>query len=310
MATGAVVNAVNDAAAGVVSFTVGGTLIGRSESHGGFSVGFPSTGSNRTVLSASGFVERQTNIAAPGSGLQLSLIPASPSFNLAAFDQMFRHAQVGGSGPGLTRWTSAPSLVIERRVVQFTNVCAFSYQGLEDSISGADTDAIITDMRDGFQLLTAGRLGPLASVTTQTAEPGATVIPRQSGKIVVMRAAGLFAADKFWGYACWSTTADGEVTGGFILLDKDFEENPSPFHRSLRMHELGHTLGCQHVTGTTSVMNSNARTEPNQFDQQAARIAMLRPTGNRTPDIDPVSHFATTTALRAAGQPLTWHGAH
>jgi hypothetical protein len=54
-------------------------------------------------------------------------------------------------------------------------------------------------------------------------------------------------------------------------------------------------------------MNSNARTEPNDFDQQSARLAMLRPTGNRTPDIDPISHAAST--LRGA-QTVTWHVAH
>jgi hypothetical protein len=36
-------------------------------------------------------------------------------------------------------------------------------------------------------------------------------------------------------------------------------------------------------------MNSQARTEPNDFDRDAARIAFQRPPGNRTPDVDPTS---------------------
>lgn len=311
--TGSVTSATDDSAAGNVAFTLtaGGTLVGVSDIGGAFSVGFPAAGLNRTFLAAVGFVTRETNILAPAANLKLSLIPST--FDLASFNQMFRHAQVGGSGAGLTRWTSAPGLVIERRVVEFTEICALTYPALDEEINGVDTDRIIADMRDGYQLLTAGRLGPLASIETQEAEAGSTVSPRQSGKIVVMRGVGLTAKLGFWGYACWSRTADGEVAGGFIILDRDFDSSTNPslsqYHRSLRMHELGHTLGCQHVsTGRLSVMNSNARTEPNDFDRQAALIATLRPTGNRMPDTDPMSHSATSAS--PTSQALIWHGAH
>lgn len=299
--TGTLINAIDDAAAGSVSFTVAGTLLGRSEPAGAFSVGFPASGLNRAVLSGPGYVTRETGIAAPATGLRLSLIPST--FDLTSFDQMFRH-----SSSGLTRWTSAPGLVIERRVLQFTDVNASTYQALDETVSTAEADEIIADMRLGYDLLTAGALGPLASVATQLAGAGATVTPRQDRRIVVTRQKGLTASTGFWGYARWSTTADGEVTSGVIILDRDFETGASAFHRSLRMHELGHTLGCQHVTGITSVMNSNARTEPNTFDRQAARLAMLRPSGNRTPDLDPPAHTATTASR--APQALVWHGAH
>ncbi|MEX2272237.1 MAG: hypothetical protein WD690_12240 [Vicinamibacterales bacterium] len=300
--TGTTVNALDDAVAGVVSFTVGGTLVGRSETNGGFSVGFPSSGANRTTLTATGFIERQTTIAAPGANLSLSLIPSA--FDVAAFDQMFRH-----SSSGLTRWKTAPGIVIERRVLRFTEVGAQTFEALEESLNQAEVDAIAADLLAGYDLLTAGRLGPVTSLTTQESAPGSSVTPRQNARIVVTRQDGLTRATGFWGYARWSTTADGEVTSGVIMLDRDFEKAPSAFHRSLRMHELGHTLGCQHVSiERASVMNSNARTEPNTFDQQAARIAMSRPTGNRTPDIDPVSHTATSAARTTHA--LIWHGAH
>lgn len=308
MVTGSVVSALDDAAgAANVAFTVAGTLVGRGDAGGAFAVGFHTSGMNRTTLAADGFVTRETGIEAPGGDRRLSLIPLA--FDLASFNQMFRHTQLTGAGPGLTRWADPPGLVLERRVVDFTDTfCAASYPALDETISDGDGQEILKDMRDGYELLTAGRLGPLASVTTQT-EAGASVSPRQAGKIVVMRAVGLTAKRSFWGYACWSTTADGVVTGGFIILDNDFERNPSPYHRSLRMHELGHTLGCQHVdVSRQSVMNSNARHEPQLFDLQAARVAMLRRPGNRTPDIDPVSHIATTAARIT--QPVTWHGAH
>lgn len=306
VSTGTVVSAIGGAGAGVASFTVNGTLVGRSDANGAFSVGFHDAGVNRTVIAADGFVDRQTGVRAPAAGLQLSLIPSA--LELDAFNQMFRHAPAAGAAAALTRWTDRPALVIERRVLQFTDVGAGSYTALEETLTDADVSSIITDMTDGYAMLTGGLLGTFRSVTSRTSAPGTAVTISEPGVILVTRQVGLTAKANFWGYARWSTTADGEVTRGFIILDRDFEKSTSPFHRSLRMHELGHTLGCQHVTARTSVMNSNAQTEPNDFDRSAARIAHLRPVGNRPPDIDPSSHAATTAAR--TGLPQLWHGAH
>jgi hypothetical protein len=311
--TGVLVSATDDTpVTAPVSFTVASTLLGLSSANGTFTIGFPATGANRTILSAAGFVDRQTDIGAPGADLRLSLIPSS--FDIAAFDQMFRHASVSGQPNGLTRWRTPPRLVLERRVVQFTlPVCQSSYVATDEEIGAADVDRILRDTQDGYDLLTAGRVGPLAGVETQFSGVDAPVATRQSGRILLMRAKGLQSPqNNYWGYACWSVTADGEVTGGFIVVDRDFDLSVNPslrqYHRSLWMHELGHTLGCQHVTGRDSVMNSNARLQPSTFDLQAARIATLRPTGNRPPDIDPVSQ--TATSLARVTPSLTWHGAH
>lgn len=300
--TGSIVSALDEAAgAPNAAFTVNSTLVGRSDAGGQFTVGLPASGVNRAVLSAAGYVARETGINAPGDNLRLSLIPST--FNLAAFDLMFRP-----SGGGLARWTSAPAIVLEHRVVQFAgNTCVQSYQALDETISDADSDEILTDLRDGYELLTAGLIGPLTSVTTQLSAGGSTVEPRRDRTIIVMRGEGLFAATGYLGSACWSRSADGSVTSGFIVLDNAFESAASRFHRSVRMHELGHTLGCTHVTGQVSVMNPSARIEPTEFDRQAARIAALRPIGNRSPDIDPFMHVAA--AIRAS-QPVTWYRAH
>ena len=303
--TGTALNAFTDGAAPSVAFAANGVALGRSAADGTFRVGFAATGDNRITMSGAAFVERQTGIQAPGANLRLSLIP-STGFDLNAFNQMFRHTTVGGSA-ALARWTAPPKLIIERRVLQFTTLGATSYTALAETLTDAEVASITADLRDGYALLTAGRLGTFASVETRTSAPGAAVAVSEPGYIVVTRQIGLTDKEQFWGYARWSTTADGEVTRGFIMLDRDFEQSASIYHRSLRMHELGHALGCQHVTGIASVMNSNARTEPNTFDQQAAKLAMLRPPGNRAPDIDPANASAATAA-RAAGT-HTWHGA-
>ena len=88
------------------------------------------------------------------------------------------------------------------------------------------------------------------------------------------------------------------------MLDAAFDTTDGPFRRSLRVHELGHALGYNHVTLRESVMNSSARIEPNEFDLHGARLAFLRPPGNRSPDEDP-DEF---TSNLGTGM-LTWYGA-
>lgn len=304
--TGTLVSAIGGAGAGAASFTVNGTVVGRSEASGAFSVGFHDAGVNRTVLTADGFLERQTGVRAPAAGLQLTLIPLA--LDLTAFNQMFRHAPAGGVAAALTRWTEAPALVIERRVLQFTNVTTPSYIALEERLTDAEVTSIISDMSEGFAILTGRLLGGFRSVTSRTSAVGAAVTVNEPGKIVVTRQVGLTEEDGFWGYARWSTAADGEVTRGFIILDRDFDRSSSQHIRTLRIHELGHTLGAQHVTPALSVMNSVATNAPNDFDHSAGRIAHLRPVGNRSPDVDPA--LPTATMAARAGLPQVWHGAH
>ena len=303
--TGTTVDATTGAAAPGVTISTGGAPLGVSSATGAFSVGFSASGNNRITLTGAGFVERQTGIQAPSLDLRLSLIPTG--FDLLRFDQMFRHTD-GASGKILSRWTSPPHLLVERRVLQFTDVNAPSYTALTDTLTDADVASVTADLADGYAILTDGKLGTFASVNSQTTAPGAEVQVSNEGRIVVTRVEGLTTATGYWGYARWSRTADGQVTRGFMMIDAGFERSSSPFKRSLRMHELGHALGCQHVFGIVSVMNTNAQSEPTTFDRNAARIAMLRPLGNRTPDIDPLGH-AATTAARASTAPI-WHGAH
>jgi hypothetical protein len=246
-----------------------------------------STGTHSVTFHGPGVVERTVRVTVPGADIRVTLIPAE--FDLRAFDEMFR-------SPVLSRWTNAPPLVVETRTVQYTDMFMADAVALADTISDAQLSALIGDLEGSLGPLTAGSFTAFAKVGRQTTSVGQKVQLLNPGTITVVRAAGLTAATGLWGYGRW-LSASGTVTGGLIVIDRDFDESGNPSVRSLRSHELGHALGYQHVTVRPSVMNATGRTALNQFDRDAARLAFQRPPGNRSPDVDP----ASTTVNRGAG---------
>jgi hypothetical protein len=241
-------------------------------------------------------VPRQTHVRVPGPDVRLALIPST--FDLGAFDQMFR------SSGSLARWTDVPRVTIQTRVLRFTNVSDTSYTATEDVLSDEEVTQIIADLTWGLPQLTGDRFHAFASERRETATPGSVVPVRRTGEIVVARYTGLTAATGFWGYGRWGASGAGTIVAGIVMLDRDFEQSGSPFRRSLRVHELGHALGYNHVTARASVMNSSARVEPNEFDRSGAKLAFLRPPANRSPDIDP-DEFSTN--VRSSGG-IVWFG--
>jgi hypothetical protein len=187
--------------------------------------------------------------------------------------------------------------------LKFTSVTDTDFTAIGQAMSDAEANGIFTDLSHGLPQITGNTFGSFSSQELERGAEGERISVSRNGYIIVARYEGLTAATGFWGYARWGTSG-GDVVRGIIMLDKDFDMSGSPHRRSLRIHELGHALGYNHVTVRDSVMNSHARFEPNGFDREASRLAFMRPPLNRSPDGDPDPSSVT---LRPGG-PLVWKG--
>ena len=250
------------------------------------------------TVSSSETVDRSTRLRVPGPDVTLTLMPTS--LDLAAFDQMFR-----SSGGVLHRWTSPPRVIVQSRVLQFTNVSDVDYTALGTVMSDADATSILADLTWTLPQLTGNTFSQLGDQQRETASEGDRVHVSRQNLVVVARYEGLTTATGFWGYTRWSWNGAGEMTAGIIMLDRNFDTSASPFKRSLRAHEFGHALGYNHVTSRASVMNSAATIEPNAFDRDGAKFAFLRPPLNHSPDVDPDPF---TGNLRALTSQIFWAG--
>lgn len=292
---------------GVSNASISGATIradggGQATSGGDGSFALPATAADRlleiTIASAS-TVERSTRVSVSGDVPTLTLIPRS--IGLRAFDQMFR-----GDGGVLRRWTTAPAVVVQRRVLQFTDAGAGSFAATATTLTDEEIDAIVGDLSDAMADLTGGTFGGFASRQVETAAEGESVSVSRPGVVYVAEYEGLTAATSFWGYTRWAWNDRGEVRAASMMLDRSFETSSSPHRRSLHAHELGHALGYYHVDAGVSVMNSSGRVAPTDFDRHGARLAFQRRPLNMTPDVDP----DPVTVSRAPASGLTWTGDH
>jgi hypothetical protein len=295
MAAGQAISALDGAGASGVSVQVG-TRRATTDASGMFQVDVGSAGTYNAVLRGSAFVERETTVSVPGSSSsRLSLIPTS--FDLVAFDEMFRtsHSQ-------LQRWTKRPALVILATVMTYRGVDD-EYAATTEQLSDDEVAVMVEHMTEGLNLLTGGTFSSFASVEIERPAAGDRVRVERDSKIVVGRYNGIVNWARTIGYGSWAEQPDGSITGGAMFLDRDFDRNETR-RRLLRIHELGHALGYQHVTSRTSIMNPSIGPEPTDFDRTSALVAFQRSPGNKSPDIDPSFSsriFATT------GGPASWN---
>jgi hypothetical protein len=118
------------------------------------------------TLSSSATVERQTRLRVPGPSATLSLMPAS--LNLLAFNEMFR------SGGVLRRWTAAPALVIQTRVLQFDTPAESEYKATAATLTDSEVSGLLTDLSWALPQLTGSAFAAFSDVRIETAAEGTT----------------------------------------------------------------------------------------------------------------------------------------
>jgi hypothetical protein len=263
-----------------------------TDSLGQFEAEVSATGLQNTVVSASSIVERQTTVSIPATDpIRLSLIPAS--FDLAAFDEMFR-----ASNGRLQRWTTAPSLVILGSVMSMKGGSGGSYSATGDQMSEDEVSEMITHLTEGLSLLTGGSYAAFARIDVERPAEGDRVTVWREGTIVTGRYDGVVSTAGTIGFGQWAEEPDGTISGGAMFLDREFDRVDSR-RRLVRIHELGHALGYQHVTLRPSIMNPAVGSLPSDFDRDAAVVAFQRLPGNRSPDIDPSPTPAASVTSRS-----------
>ena len=254
-----------------------------------------SAGRYAVSVTAAEFVPRQTRVLIPGGDASLDLIPRS--FDLSAFDQMFRGVTTGGR---LAKWPAAPVLVVQRSGLVWSNSPDDRYVAEGEQWSDADIDAVIADLTFGLQTISAGVFPSFSTIRVEQAQAGTMVTVPQAGAIVVARYRSLRgpSGDRIGGLGKTTIDAAGVIRGGMVMLDRDTELQSISLRR-VRVHELGHVLGASHVTSRVSFMNPDGTGGlPSEADIEAFRVAARRPPGNRSPDVDPAD-FTVNAAVRA-----------
>jgi hypothetical protein len=193
----------------------------------------------------------------------------------------------------LPRWTTAPELRIVSNVLDYADDGA-THTALAEALTADEIQSIINDLSAGLPLLTGGTFATFSSISTRTVVAGESVTILNQGQITFARCRGVTAVRNAAGVGQWQYTTDDVVTGGSVCIDRDFERANNPYRRGVRLHEMGHALGAQHVTVRTDVlMNPTISVnDVTTWDQDAAKIAFRRPTGNKSPDRDPAT-FST-----------------
>jgi Matrixin len=276
---GQTVDAITGVPAGDLTVSVGSYRSVTTDANGMFTFDGAHSGTFPATLRGSSIVERETTISASSDVTRMSVIPAS--FDLTAFDEMFRFENAR-----LQRWTSRPALVVVASTMALSSTSAEAFQASAEQMTEDEVSQMIAHLTEGLSMLTGNNYTSFQSVEIERPAAGDRVTVTRAEKIVVGRYTGIVTLANTIGYGRWSTLSDGTVVGGAMFLDRDFDKNDSR-RRLLRIHELGHALGYQHVRSRASIMNPAIGPDPTDFDRAGSIVAFQRQPGNRSPDVDP-----------------------
>lgn len=236
------------------------------------------------------YVTRNTMLLVPGPAVDLAMIPNT--FDLRSFDELCRT-------PVLRRWTTAPALIVQMRYLRFTSAEQPEFEALSAAMTDEEVDQLIADLSGTLPRLTGGTFTAFSSIRRDLASTGTQVGILNPGAITFARFSGLTALNpEASAYGRWLTDDTSAVIGGAMLMDSTTDAR-EPQRVIIRMHEMGHALGYDHVTATSSIMNPRNAPPPTFFDLLATKVAFQRKPGNTSPDVDPEPAVHITAKIAA-----------
>ena len=205
------------------------------------------------------------------AGATTAARPAEPAAWTTHDDAALRELLEGTRGQRQT-WETAPELVILESVMHFDGPdMTRAAAATAEALSPAETARLEADLTRALQELTGGRFAGFSGVRVHALPAGQRATLFQRGRIVVGRFEGVHEQAGTLGYG-GRTTRGGAITAGAVMLDRDFDRDSSRRH-VLRMHELGHALGYNHVESRPSLMNPRVGSELTTFDRTAIEMA-------------------------------------
>lgn len=183
-----------------------------------------------------------------------------------ALDEMLR-----GTNETTLRWDRVPELVVLMPVMQYEKSQGTQYRATAERLTGEEAAQLVADLTTALAVLTDNAFQGFAAVRHETVAAGEMVNVMRTGQIVVARYNGVRDQLATIGFGGRSTRG-AIIRAGSIILDSDFDRTSDTRHL-LRMHELGHALGYNHVQSRASIMNPKIGSEVTTFDRSAARIA-------------------------------------
>lgn len=238
---------------------------------GAFSLEDAPASTVHAVISAPGYVTRDTRIGS-GHVATIDLIAMAPPFSSIFYGQLVRGVLDYGTPDIVRTLPAAPSFYLQTSV-----------------ISGGTTNRFVAAIREIVPAMTGGRF------TAQAIETGAEARPEQAGWIVIEvdpNPEHLLVDGR---QACGQAYV-GRVSGHVWLtsgLPNGCGLGSDPIAPVILQHEIGHALGFWHIDVLGSLMHPGGpgsyqiqNTRASDLEQYHAAIAYRRQSGNRDPDID------------------------
>lgn len=189
------------------------------------------------------------------------------SIDTAALQEMLR-----GSNGQSQHWNRAPELMVLVSVMEYHSGEPSTYIATSEQLTDQEVDELTRDLTAALVWLTGNTYDLFAAIHRESVAAGTSTGVLRPGQIVAGRYRDVQKLVHTIGLGGRASRADGTITGAAILLDNDYDRT-SPKRRLLRMHELGHALGYNHVQSQISIMNPNIGPEPTAFDREAAKVA-------------------------------------